>query len=155
VKLVISSRSRVKGKAEFERASSAMIEIAHGAFPGDATVEVNLIGERRMAALNRAYRKGSGVSSVLTFSYTGEGEPKPGEEGTLGEIYLCWKPLISEARRRRVSRRTYLLRLFVHGLCHLRGFRHGDPESEKRMEDTERALLKAHVSAAELARLFA
>jgi probable rRNA maturation factor len=132
-----------------------MMEIARKVFPGDVTVEVNLVGERRMAELNRTYRKGSGASSILTFSYPGDRGSEPEDDSPVGEIYLCWNPLVSEARKRRVSNKAYLLRILVHGLCHLQGFGHGDEESERRMENAEKALLGKHVSTAELSRLFA
>jgi probable rRNA maturation factor len=122
--------------------------------PKKALVEISLVGERRMAELNRVYRSKRGASEILTFSYIEDPEIDPGAENPVGEIYLCWQRLIGGARRRRVSQMAYLLRLFAHGLCHLQGYRHNGLRSTKRMEKLEKELLSRYLSEAELARLF-
>ncbi len=122
--------------------------------PADALVEINLVGERKMAELNRVYRRRRGVSEILTFCYTDDNGSDPGVESAAGEIYLCWKRLALGARKRRVSKAAYLLRLLVHGLCHLQGYRHDDGPSEIRMEKVEKERLRLHLSEGEVARLF-
>jgi rRNA maturation RNase YbeY len=154
VKIVPSSRSRVKGKGEFERAAPLMEAVASCFPPEDALVEVNLVGERRMAELSRLYRSKGGASEILTFSYTEDPPADPSAENPVGEIYLCWRRIAVGAGKRSVSRRAYLLRLLVHGLCHLRGYRHDDTRSEKRMENVEKRILRQHLSEEEVARLF-
>ena len=59
------------------------------------------------------------------------------------------------ARRRRVKPAFYMLRLLAHGLCHLKGYRHDDDESESRMEEVERELLRGLIPRDAIARLFA
>lgn len=107
-----------------------------------------------MAALNREYRGRRGAAEILTFPY-GSAGGIAGEEEPIGEIFLCWSSLAGGARRRRVGAEAYLLRLVVHGLCHLMGHAHGDPASEERMEEVERALLARSLGPAEVERLFA
>lgn len=146
----------MKGREEFEGAVPLMDSLASFVPPATAVVEVILVGERRMAQLNRRYRGMRGAVEILTFSYTGgEASIRCGTEDPAGEIYLCWKRLVQGAGRREVSRVTYLLRLLAHGLYHLKGFGHDDPGSENVMEEVERELLGRLIAPRELSRLFA
>jgi probable rRNA maturation factor len=122
--------------------------------PADSLVEVNLVGERRMAELNRAYRRRKGASEILTFPYTAGPGGKVAGEDAAGEIFLCWARLEAGALRRRVEPAYYMLRLIAHGLCHLKGHRHDDEESESRMEEVERKLLRGLIPKEAIARLF-
>ena len=155
MRIVSSSRPRVTGRAEFEKAVPRMKSLAEDLFPRRAVVEVNLNGERRRAGLNRKYRGRRGAAEILTFSYIDDMKEPAREETPAGEIYLCWKALAAGARRRKVSRQVYALRLLAHGLCHLKGLGHDDPGSERRMEEVERSLLEGHCAERELERLFA
>ena len=75
-------------------------------------------------------------------------------DGTVGEIYICWTKLTEGARARKVSRRAYLLRLVVHGLCHIMGYRHDDERSERKMEKAEIKHLSKVLAGSEIERLF-
>ena len=106
-----------------------------------------------MARLNRVYKKRAGAAEILTFPCSGA--PDPEGDAPLGEIYLCWTRLVRGARLRDVSPRVYAARLVVHGLLHLRGHRHDDSRSARRMEAAEARLLKRYLSQREVKRLFA
>lgn len=153
MRIVTTAPPRTGGRAAFERISPFLAGIAAAAPPRSALVSVVLVGERRMAALNRRWKGRRGTAEILTFSY--RGDPAPDGEAALGEICLCWRALERGARRRAVSPRTYAARLLVHGILHLRGFRHDSPAAERRMERAERRALAGFVAARGLARLFA
>ena len=154
MKVILNSRPRVRGRTGFERASGLVESLASRVAPADSLVEIDLVGERRMAELNRMYRRRRGASEILTFPYTpGPGERVAGEDA-VGEIILCWARLEAGARRRRVEPAHYMLRLIVHGLCHLKGHRHDSEESESRMEEVERKLLRGLIPKEAIARLF-
>ena len=154
MKVILSSRPRVRGRAGFERASSLVESLASRVAPADSLVEVNLVGERRMAELNRAYRRRRGASEILTFPYTAGPAGTVAGEDSVGEIFLCWARLEAGARRRHVEPVYYLLRLIAHGLCHLKGHSHDDEESESRMEEVERKLLRGLIPDEAIASLF-
>jgi len=153
MRLTIGRSKRLRSGAACGRLSSLFCMLADGVEPRHALVEVNWIGERAMARLNRLYKRRTGSAEILSFPCAGG--PDPGGEIPLGEIYLCWTCLMRGARRRRVSPRSYGARLLVHGLFHLSGFRHDDARSEARMETVEARLLGAHLSKREVERLFA
>lgn len=141
------------GRTEFNRASEDIARLASGFAPRNTIVEIILVGERKMAWLNRNYKGRKGAAEILTFSYLDEeGTLSPG--GPAGEIYLCWNRLVAGAAKRRVSRHSWLLRLIVHGLCHLRGFVHGNEVESRRMEKAERRHLDGAVPVRTLDRMF-
>jgi len=144
----------VRGRARFEEAAGLVESLASRVAPADSLVEVNLVGERRMAELNRIYRRRRGAAEILTFPYTAGPGEGTADEDALGEIFLCWKRLEVGARRRRVKPAHYMLRLLAHGLCHLKGYRHHDAESESMMEEVERKLLHGLIPKDAIARLF-
>ncbi len=146
-----SSSPSVTGKSEFDRAAG-LVEALGSRGAGDRRIDVTLVGERRMASLNREYRGRRGAAEILTFVY--DDDPSPRGEGTAGEILICWKRRAASAARLDVSRRAYLLRLVAHGLSHLEGFSHGDEGEAERMEKREREILEGMVPERELATMF-
>jgi probable rRNA maturation factor len=153
VQIIIGSGPRLAGRRAFARLGSLLVEVGRSWRPARAVLEVNFIGERRMAMLNRMYRGRRGPATILTFSYARSGTARA-SSGPIGEIYLCWPRIIRAAREVRVSTRSYVLRLFVHGLMHLRGYRHDTATNEARMERVERELLSPFLCDSALKRLF-
>lgn len=74
------------------------------------------VGRARARALNQAHRGKDYVPNVLTFPL--------GQKH--GEIYLTPTKAEAEAERYGLSRRAWVLRLYIHGLLHLKGYEHGD-----------------------------
>lgn len=152
MKIRVVSRPSVTGNGAFEKAAPYMTRAAARVSGGAGPVEVTLVGERRMAMLNRSYKGRRGAAEILTFDYGEQGGASP--DDPRGEILLCWKRLATGARRRGVSARAYLLRLLVHGLCHLAGHSHGTDERAARMESAERRALEGILTRRELDRIF-
>jgi probable rRNA maturation factor len=155
VKISPSTRPRVSGREEFNRAVPLMRRVASAIAPKRALVEVCLVGSRTMAALNRTYRHRRGVSEILTFSYRDDPSAGLGSEGAVGEVVFCWPAIESAARKRGVPAAAFLLRLLVHGLLHLKGYRHDDAGSVRAMERVERRFLRGYLDESVVTELFA
>jgi probable rRNA maturation factor len=153
VRLMIAGSARLGSCGARARVSPLLRVVASPVEPRGALVAVNWIGERAMARLNGAYKRRTGATEILTFPCGGALDPEG--DAPLGEIYLCWTRLVRGARLRGVSPRAYAARLVVHGLLHLRGYRHDDSRSAGRMEAAEARLLERHLSEREVKRLFA
>ncbi len=153
MRIVVGAGPRVAGRRSFERFGSLLESVGSGWRPANAVVEVNLVGERRMAHLNRTYKGRRGAAEILTFPYPAERGQRAAER-PVGEICLCWTRLRRGAAAAGVSERSYVLRLFVHGVVHLRGYRHDTAAAEARMEAVEKRILAARLSGRELKRLF-
>jgi len=154
VKAAITCSPRVRNREELSALAPLLRSLAGAAPPRGGLVAVNWIGARAMARLNGRFRGRARVAEILTFP-PAEDFPDPSGESPRGEIYLCWAALREGARRRGVPARAYAARLFVHGLFHLRGYRHDTERRGEEMERAERRFLRGRLPSRVLDRLFA
>lgn len=89
------------------------------------------------ARLNGRWRGRPRPAEVLSFAFPAD---EPG--GSAGEVYLCLPMVRRRAARLRVPYRKWLRHLATHGMLHLLGFHHSDPEAGRRMAVLERALAR-------------
>ena len=88
----------------------------------DLTLRV--VGSAEARRLNHRYRRRNKPTNVLSFDS--------------GDIVLCHPVVAREARSQRKSAAAHYAHLVIHGVLHLRGYRHG-----KKMEAREiRALAR-------------
>jgi len=88
------------------------------------------------ARLNRLWRRRSRPAEILSFAAPAD---EPG--GNLGEIYLCLPLIRRRARRLGLPYGRWVAELAGHGILHLMGFHHGDPEAERRMFTVQAAVV--------------
>jgi probable rRNA maturation factor len=108
----------------------------------DDSVELSvaLVGDGEISRLNREYRHVDGSTDVLSFP---QGESDTEEPGPLllGDIVISVDTATLQAVDRGHSTGDEIELLAAHGLLHLLGYRHDDPESAAKMSDAERMLL--------------
>lgn len=80
-------------------------------------IDVTLVNDKKMRALNRRFRKKDRPTDVLSFSY--------GEKGVLGDVIISRDTTRRNARRYGISYRDELRRLVIHGVLHVLGYDHG------------------------------
>lgn len=90
-------------------------------------LSLTFIGTTRAQKLNVQYRKKNYTPNVLSFPL----------DSTHGEIYICPQIANKEAHEFNLSQRGYVGFLFIHGLLHLKGYKHG-----AKMETLEKRYLK-------------
>jgi probable rRNA maturation factor len=78
------------------------------------TLSLVFVGEQRARTLNRTHRKKTYTPNVLSFSLS------PHE----GEVFICPAVARREAPAFGMSYRAYVAFLLIHGLLHLKGYRH-------------------------------
>jgi probable rRNA maturation factor len=88
---------------------------------GSMPVTIRVVGRGEGRRLNARFRKKSYATNVLSFAY-----------GRTGDLVLCHPVIAREARAQGKSVRAHYAHLVVHGMLHLRGYRHG-----RRMEACE------------------
>ncbi|MEE6272544.1 rRNA maturation RNase YbeY [Georgenia wangjunii] len=97
-----------------------------------------------MSELHERWMDEPGPTDVLSFPMD---EMRPGREGeepapgTLGDIVLCPEVAAAQARTAGHSTAEELLLLTTHGILHLLGYDHAEPEEEKEMFALQRRLL--------------
>ena len=110
----------------------------------DAELAIVLVDEGAMEQLHVQWMDEPGPTDVLSFPMD---ELRPGTEdaltppGLLGDIVLC--PQVAQVQAEAAGHSTLdeLLLLTTHGVLHLLGFDHAEPEEEKEMFGIQRDIL--------------
>jgi probable rRNA maturation factor len=106
------------------------------------TVNIALVSDDRIRALNRTYRRKNYATDVLSFAAGGESRPANPKSRTpdpfLGDIVIARGVAQRQAREVGHSAATELRVLALHGLLHLLGYDH--ERDDGRMGRVERRL---------------
>jgi probable rRNA maturation factor len=111
--------------------------------PG-ADLCIRLVDEPAMEVLHVQWMDLPGPTDVMSFPMD---ELRPGregvepEEGVLGDIVLCPSFAAKQAAKAGHATEEELLLLTTHGILHLLGYDHAEPEEEKEMFELQRQLL--------------
>ena len=109
-----------------------------------AELSVLLMDVEAMTELHIKWMDEPGPTDVMSFPMDelrpGSDEDPP-EEGVLGDIVLCPGVAATQAAAAGHATEEELLLLTTHGLLHLLGYDHAEPEEEKEMFELQRQLL--------------
>ena len=100
-----------------------------------------LTDDKRMRALNRAYRGKDKPTNVLSFAALDGERPRPGMPWLLGDVVLSSGVIAREAKKQGKSLEHHLTHLAVHGVLHLLGYDHEQDRDAEAMEALEVAAL--------------
>jgi probable rRNA maturation factor len=122
-----------------------------------AELSVLIVDERAMTELHERWMGEPGPTDVLSFpmdelrppplagAHVGRGgaeEPGPAP-GLLGDVVLCPQVAAVQARQAGHSAQEELELLVIHGILHLLGYDHADPEEQATMFGLQDRLLKS------------
>jgi probable rRNA maturation factor len=127
-----------KGRALARRLRARAAEMLAAVGREEAELSLVLVGDRRIRALNRAWREVDRATDVLSFPLS---DP-PGIGPVLGDVVVSFD---TAARRARAEGRPIareLERYLAHGILHLLGYDHERPEDARRMAEKEAALAR-------------
>jgi probable rRNA maturation factor len=105
---------------------------------------IKVVDEATIAELNEQWMEKEGPTDVLAFPMD---ELRPGlvteepEEGVLGDLVLCPAVAARQAKDAGHSVRDEVDLLTVHGILHLLGYDHADPEEHAEMFGLQAELL--------------
>lgn len=142
----------------------AWVDLARGALThegvdGDAELTLIFVDEIAMADLNQRFMAAAGPTDVLAFPIDESGpggrwpdagptgpdrhEPEPQDVPLLlGDVVVCPAVAARQASERDKSLSDELALLVVHGILHVLGHDHAEPEQAALMRSRERALLE-------------
>jgi probable rRNA maturation factor len=116
-----------------------------------SSVEISLVitGQERIRELNRQYRGKDQPTDVLSFSMS---EQKEDEEPAafigppdgllhLGEVIISYPQAVIQAQERNHSIKKEMAILTVHGVLHILGHDHEQPDKEPAMTAREKLIL--------------
>ena len=113
----------------------------------DAELAIVLVDEAAMEQLHLQWMGEPGPTDVLSFPMDELRPGRDGEtsaEGILGDIVLCPTVAASQAEAAGHSVMAELSLLTIHGLLHLLGYDHSEPEEEKEMFGLQADILKKY-----------
>lgn len=112
------------------------------------TLSLIVTGDDDVRELNRRYRGLDEPTDVLAFGETpAEGDAEPwidasaGEPAHLGDVVVALPYAARQAERAARPLSDELAHLVAHGILHLLGYDHEEPDEERAMRDRERAIL--------------
>ena len=106
----------------------------------DCDLNLMLVDEDEMTELHIKWMDEPGPTDVLSFPMD-EIEPGYKEVGVLGDIVLCPTFALSQAQKAGHSFEHEAGILSMHGLLHILGFDHAEPEEEKEMFALQESLV--------------
>jgi probable rRNA maturation factor len=109
-----------------------------------AELSVVLVDEAAMEQLHVQWMDEPGPTDVLSFPMDELRPGSDGEEtapGLLGDVVLCPHVAARQAQQAGHSTQDELLLLTAHGILHLLGYDHADPDEEREMFGLQRKLL--------------
>lgn len=129
-------------EAEFAALARHVLDAMH--VHPQTDLSILLVGTDVMTELHVQWMDEPGPTDVLSFPMDelrpgSDAEPTPA--GLLGDVVLCPEVAARQARDAGHSTEEELLLLTTHGILHLLGFDHAEPEEEKEMFDLQRRLL--------------
>jgi probable rRNA maturation factor len=101
--------------------------------PSDMELSLLLVDRDTIAGLNETHLGAPGPTDVLAFPIDEPGESPPDVPAILGDVVLC--PAVAHEQASRFGRTPHeeVRLLTVHGILHLLGMDHADPEEEREM----------------------
>jgi probable rRNA maturation factor len=103
--------------------------------PDNTEVSVLLTDDEQIAQLNKQYRDVDGPTDVLSFSQI-EGDDDFSQEvddGVLGDVVISIERAQCQSQAQGNTLDEEIDMLLVHGILHLLGYDHAEPDEEKAM----------------------
>jgi probable rRNA maturation factor len=102
----------------------------------DIEVVLRIVDESESAALNEQYRHKSGSTNILSFPSDLPDEVEL-DADWLGDLVICAPVLAREAQEQGKRLHDHWAHIVIHGLLHLLGYDHIEPDEAEAMETLE------------------
>ena len=134
----VTTTSSVPDDEQFQRWVSA-VPVARG---HEHSLTLRIVDETEARRLNKEYRNRDYATNVLSFpTELPEGLPDEIRQAQLGDILIC-APIVSrEAREQSRLEADHWAHLTIHGVLHLLGYDHVQPDEADIMESLETEIL--------------
>lgn len=122
--------------------------VADQRVPEEMELSILLVDTDTIAALNAEHMSKEGPTDVLAFPIDEPGESLPGGPSILGDVVLCPDVAAEQAPRFDRTPHQEMQLLTVHGILHLLGMDHADPQEEREMFGLTDRILASYRDAA-------
>ena len=125
---------------DVDRWAGLVAEVLAAEGLGDRPVEVHVhfVDESAMEDLNREHMGGEGPTDVLAFPVDNPATVPDGIPVLLGDVVVCPVVAANQASAHAGDFTSEVSLLLVHGVLHLLGHDHGEPEEAEAMRARER-----------------
>jgi probable rRNA maturation factor len=109
--------------------------------PRAMELSILAVDREAIAALNAHHMDAEGPTDVLAFPIDLPGESEPSQPALLGDVVLCPEMAVEQAAAHDQTPEAELELLLVHGILHLLGHDHAEPDERRVMfSETDRLL---------------
>ena len=115
----------------------------------DAEMGILITGQDKIRQLHKEYMDEDEPTDVLSFAMKEKGPLDApdfifpaGDAAHLGEVIISYPQAEIQAAEHGHSAKKEVAILLIHGVLHLVGYDHDQPESQKKMQAREKAILK-------------
>ena len=122
-------------KRVFERVARRVLE-DHGVT--SYAISISFVKDREIAGLNRERLNRIGPTDVIAFDLSEPGLPLD----RVGDVYISKDTALANSARFKVRPEEELLRLVVHGVLHVLGYRDDEPKEALKMKRAEAGIIK-------------
>jgi probable rRNA maturation factor len=118
------------------------VETALAGRSGGCSLAIRIVDEQEALQFNRDYRNRDYATNVLSFpAELPEGLPEEVRRSQLGDLLICATVVRREALEQRRAENDHWAHLTIHGILHLLGYDHEQPEQASIMESLETEML--------------
>jgi probable rRNA maturation factor len=107
----------------------------------DSEIVLRIVDEAESAALNQQYRHKAGSTNILSFP-SDLPEDVELDADWLGDLVVCAPVLAREAQEQHKRLHDHWAHIVIHGILHLLGYDHIEPEDAEAMEALEIRILQ-------------
>jgi len=106
-------------------------------------LSIVLVESDKIKEFNRKYRNEDFPTDVLSFGQFNDlNFILPGEKKNQGEIILCPEQIKNNAEKLRIIFKKELINVLIHGILHVLGYFHEEPEESIKMFDKQKYYLE-------------
>jgi probable rRNA maturation factor len=140
--ILISIDERFAASVSEERLAASAQRVLEAESTPACELSIAVTDDETVRALNREYAGEDAVTDVLSFSQREGEEFAAPPEGVppLGEVVIAYPQAARQAAERGHGAEEEVARLLVHGVLHLLGYDHAEPEEASLMRAREEAL---------------
>jgi probable rRNA maturation factor len=112
----------------------------------DSELTVVVTGDEEIQEMNRNYLNVDKPTDVLSFPFDEEDLPEEFDDAEaeyLGDVVIAYPYTVANAQRDGYSVEDSLCLMVVHGILHLIGYEHDDPEDRQEMWEVQAKILKS------------
>lgn len=140
VQLDIFNESGYEIPVEEDTLLRILNDISRGENVEFSEVEIAYVSEDQIIKTNREFLKKDYVTDIITFSYHQNSATEPVE----GTLYCCAPRIYEQANELGENSYDEFLRVFIHGVLHLCGYKDASEDEKYVMREKENYYLKTY-----------